>query len=319
VTNDEDETMARPDCLALSDPRRLDLPMAAAGESGWTEMIRVFARRTSMTPTDELAFYDDGPPLFDLKDMPVRVSVTFSWDIPRGFRFYDAWRARCTDVQIGGPAFERSAVGNGMDFVAGRFLKTGVTITSRGCNRKCPWCIVPSHEGPLVELRRIEPGYIVQDNNLLACSRAHIERVFDMLMQQPRAAVFAGGLDATLLKQWHIDWFKHKGFRLGEAWFACDSSESIRNLAHVADLMSDFPLRKKRCYVLIGFDPSDTPILAEKRCEAVLLRGFCPFAMLYQPACRRSYSPEWRAVQRKWTRPAAYLPSVSAAKESSDL
>jgi len=47
------------------------------------KIIRVFARRTSMTPTDELAFCDE-PPLFDLPELPVRVSVAFTWDIPRG-------------------------------------------------------------------------------------------------------------------------------------------------------------------------------------------------------------------------------------------
>ncbi|MEN6336191.1 MAG: hypothetical protein ABFE01_18210 [Phycisphaerales bacterium] len=129
-------------------------------------------------------------------------------------------------------------------------------------------------------------------------------------MRQKQAAVFSGGLDATLLQPWHIAWFKHHGFRLGKAWFACDSQNAIYTLDRVADLMSDFPLRKKYCYVLAGFEPEDTPAAAERRCEAVLMKGLCPFLMLYQPMCRRIYSCEWRDVQRKWTRPAAYLSSA---------
>lgn len=278
-------------------------------------MIRVFARRTSMTPTDDLAFYDE-PPLFGLPDLPVCVSVTFTWDIPRGFKLYEAWKTRCKDVQIGGPAIGSTAI-HSLDFVAGRFLKPGVTITSRGCLRRCPFCVVPHREGLIVELHRIEPGYIIQDNNLLACSRMHVERVFDMLMQQPKGAIFSGGLDARILSPWHIEWLKNKAFRLAEAWFACDSEAAIADLDRVADLMSDFPLRKKRCYVLAGFHPQDTPTAAERRCEAVLDRGICPFMMLYQPANRRTYSREWRAAQRKWTRPAAYLSKAPAANERS--
>jgi hypothetical protein len=265
-------------------------------------MIRVFARRTKMSPADDLAFYDE-PPLFELPDLPVKVSATFTWDIPRAFKLYDSWSHRCRDVQIGGPAFN---CGEG-SFSKGLFLREGVTITSRGCTRRCPWCLVPRREGQLRELRWIEPGNVIQDNNILACSQGHIERVFDMLMMQPKAAIFSGGLDARLLEPWHIDRFRRPDFRLAEAWFACDTAKSMKELDRIVDLMADFPLRKKRCYVLAGFDANDTELRAERRCERILAKGLCPFLMLYQPTYRKSYSPQWLAVQRKWTRPAAYL------------
>jgi len=277
------------------------------------EAIRVFARRTKMSPTDDLAFYGE-PPLFDLPNLPVEVSVTFTWDVERGFSLYDAWRRRCSYVRIGGPVFQ----GQGPHFQAGRFLKPGVTITSRGCPNRCPWCIVPEREGPLHELQWIEPGYIVQDNNLLACSDLHIERVFDMLLRQPRTANFTGGLEAKRLQPWHVDWLRRPDFRLGEAWFAYDLPGSFRHLERAADLMSDFPLRKKRCYVLAGFLDDDTPAAAEARCDRILELGFCPFLMLYQPTKRKVYDAAWKSAQRKWTRPAAYL-SVPSVAESGGL
>ena len=40
------------------------------------------------------------------------------------------------------------------------------------------------------------------DNNLLACSREHVEAVLDMLAAQPRAARFTGGIDARLCEPW---------------------------------------------------------------------------------------------------------------------
>lgn len=91
-------------------------------------MIRVFPNMTKWTPTDDLAFVGY-PPLFLPPEQPVRISVVFTWDLPLAQRLKTAWQAHYKDVQIGGPA-----VGDpGGDFVPGRFIKDGVTITSRGC------------------------------------------------------------------------------------------------------------------------------------------------------------------------------------------
>ncbi len=98
-------------------------------------MIRVFTTRNKWTPTDELAFVGD-PPLFRPQDrsVPVRISVTFTWYIPEGQRLLKAWSGYYDDVQLGGPAFDDK----GGEFEPGRFIKHGVTITSRGCPNACP-------------------------------------------------------------------------------------------------------------------------------------------------------------------------------------
>jgi len=94
-------------------------------------MIRVFPRRTKWTPDDELSFVGD-PPLFrPQEDLPVSVSVTFTWDRPEGERLVKAWSELYSDVKIGGPAYGDP----GGDFIPGRFIKAGAIITSRGCPR----------------------------------------------------------------------------------------------------------------------------------------------------------------------------------------
>jgi hypothetical protein len=263
-------------------------------------MIRVFPRRTKWTPTDELVFFDE-PPLYDLPDMPICVSVAFTWDIVRGYRLRDSWRRRYgKKVRIGGPAITRHPG----RFVPGRFLKGGVTITSRGCPKHCYYCHVPMNEGPIKEIS-IKPGHIVQDNNLLACSRKHIEKVFEVLARQSRSVKFSGGLDVDYLEPWHIALLKE--IRVSELWISCDTKESLAGIDKAVDLLSDFPINKKRCYVLLGADHSDETIIeAEQRCEMVLRKGFLPFAQLYQPPVLREYPREWRVLQRKWCRPAAY-------------
>jgi len=269
-------------------------------------MIRVFPRRNGWTPTDALAFSGkEGawPPLELPEEQPVRVSVTFTEDINLGLRLYRAWANLYADVQVGGPAFDDK----GGEFVPGQFLKEGVVITSRGCIRKCPFCVVPKREGKIRELP-ICDGWIIQDNNLLACSRSHIEAVFEMLRRQPYSVQFPGGLDARLIKPWHIELLK--SVRLHSFFTACDNQKELRSLTLAANLLTDIPQNKKRCYVLIGFD-NETLIEAEKRLRAVFELGFLPFAMLFD---KESKSYEWRHLQRTWARPAAYKSLMSKEK-----
>ena len=222
-------------------------------------MIRVFARKTKWTPTDELVFFD-GPPLYVLPNVPVFVSVTFTWDIERAERLALAWDNRAAPVYMGGPAFDRFPP---REFVPGRFIKKGVTITSRGCPKKCPWCLVPQREGALREIN-IAPGYIVQDNNLLACSEEHIEGVFQMLSEQKKAAQFKGGLDIDYLNGWHIDLLKRIRIAKVGLCVSCDCKGDLARLDKAKDMLSDFSIEKKRCYVLVGFD-GDTQEQAQER------------------------------------------------------
>lgn len=270
-------------------------------------IIRVFPRKTKWTPTDDLVFFDE-PPLYELPDLPVYISVTFTWDIAKGQRLYKAWSIRCSNVQIGGPAFDDP----GGEFVPSRFIKKGVVFTSRGCPKKCPWCLASKREGKLREIS-IKNGYIVNDNNLLACSKEHIEKVFEMLKKQKEPADFRGGLDIDFMKPFHIELLKE--IKLSNIWVACDTNKSIRNLNKAADLLSDFPENKKRCYVMIGFN-GETILESEKRLEYVYQKGFLPFAQIYRGENDKlkHEEPEWRALQRKWSRPAAYRSKAPAER-----
>jgi hypothetical protein len=260
-------------------------------------MIRVFPHRTTWTPTDELSFVGH-PGLFrPAEDLPVMISVVFSWDVPLALKLQEAWSVYYSDVKVGGPAFGDP----GGDFVPGRFIKDGVTITSRGCSRHCPWCYVPGREGKIRELE-IKPGHIVQDNNLLACSKDHIIRVFEMLMDQ-KGVKFSGGLDTRLLRMWQMKYFD--ALSIKELWFACDTKGMLNQLETAAGFFEHYQAWKKRCYVMIGFE-GETLAAAEKRLEAVFEMGFFPFCQLYQGDQKNKYNQDWRTLQKKWSRPAFY-------------
>lgn len=261
-------------------------------------ILRVFPRRTSMTPTDTLAFIGD-PPLWRPEADEAHVSVTFTWDVEEGHRLRDAWAQYYPVVKIGGPAINGNRLG---EFVPGMYVRPGVTFTSRGCPHRCPWCLVHKREGDIRELE-IRPGWIVQDNNLLATSRRHQEKVFEMLRSQKRLVSFPGGLDSRLLNDWVVD--QLSTLRIGQVFFAADCEAALDDLRPVRDRLPFLKHRQLRCYVLIGFR-GELPVEAVMRLRRVWDMGFMPFAQLYQPPANRRirYSAQWRDIARCWSRPA---------------
>ncbi|HUV82858.1 MAG TPA: hypothetical protein VMW53_07285 [archaeon] len=257
--------------------------------------IRVFPRKTNQTPDDRDAYVGD-PTLF-VKADKILVSCTFTWDKPEAERLAKAWKW-IAPVELGGPAY-----GNVMgEFIPGRFLRKGNTITSRGCPNKCWFCYVWKRcKGKFEELE-IKDGWNVQDDNLLACSEKHIRAVFQMLKRQPKKAIFSGGLQAYLLEDWHVELLVD--LKPQRIYFAYDTPDDYESLAHVSKLLIEvhlLPSHNVCCYNLIGF-PGDTISKAEKRLTDTLNLGFMPFAMLWRDDEGKT-NQEWKKFQRLWTRP----------------
>lgn len=260
-------------------------------------LIRVFPRRTAMTPRDGYAFVGD-PPMFQPPADAVHVSATFIWDREEAQRLGGAWAQYYEDVRVGGPAFGDI---DG-EFTPGVYVAQGVVFTTRGCNKQCPWCLVPLREGKLREIPVTE-GHIVQDNNLLQANWRHIAQVFDMLRCQGKAAVFSGGLDSALISDWIAE--ELRDLRIEQIFLAADTKAALRPLRKAVAKLSFLPREKLRCYVLIAYG-NETVDQAEARLREVWEIGCMPFAQLYQPLDRHiDYSGEWRDLNRTWSRPAA--------------
>ncbi|KKM79717.1 hypothetical protein LCGC14_1347040 [marine sediment metagenome] len=166
-------------------------------------IARVFPRRTRATPSDDLAFIGE-PGLYPPEVDRVQISVSFTWDIPEAERLALAWQS-VAPTEVGGPALKTPAG----EFMPGQYLRHGYTITSRGCPLKCWFCPVWKAEPQTIELP-IKDGWLIQDDNFLACSEKHVRAVFAMLKRQPRKkgksqVQFTGGLEPAFLKDWHVD------------------------------------------------------------------------------------------------------------------
>lgn len=263
------------------------------------KIARVFPRRTAATPDDELAF--TGPPPKDrLQEVDeVHISVAFTYDLEKAYKLAEQCDSLGVPVRMGGPAFNAP----GGDFVPRRYLKRGHVITSRGCPNRCWFCSVPKREGYKLRELPITDGWNVLDDNLLACSDAHIQAVFDMLGKQPERPTFKGGLEARLLRPWHVDLLrKVKAKRM---YFAYDTPDDYEPLVQAGRLLREGGIsqasHRAACYVLIGYK-GDTMDAADKRLRDTWRAGFVPYAMLYRDESGET-DPEWRKFQRLWVRP----------------
>ena len=261
-------------------------------------IARVFPRRTKATPDDDLAF--TGPPPKVVPDVDVvHISVTFSYDLPKAEQLAEKWEQTGLPVSLGGPALNEP----GGDFVPGRYLKPGYIISSRGCPNRCWFCSVPEREGYLLRELPITDGWNVLDDNLLACSEVHIQAVFEMLGRQQEKPIFTGGLEAKLLRPWHVSLLRK--CRTRRMYFAYDTPDDLEPLIEAGKLLRDGGFTKAShaasCYVLIGYR-GDTMEAAEKRLRDTWQAGFFPYAMLYRDS-EGKQNNAWHRFQREWCRP----------------
>ncbi|WP_235375064.1 MULTISPECIES: hypothetical protein [Sanguibacteroides] len=183
------------------------------------------------------------------------------------------------------------------------YMKKGYVITSRGCPNRCWFCAVPKREGYALRELPVIDGWIVTDDNLLACSDRHIKEVFDMLKRQPDRPQFVGGLEAKILTSERAKQLKE--LRPESLFFAYDTPDDLEPLRQAGKYLFDAGFTKAshelRCYVLIGYK-GDSFEKAEKRLRETWDAGFMPFAMLYRDF-KGEVSTKWKQFQREWANP----------------
>ena len=233
------------------------------------------------------------------------LSVPFTWDLPAAYSQCVWYKTQGYRVRAGGPAVSLmpdylcgvAGVGGAVDALPRH--NPSAVFTSRGCVRSCDFCAVPRIEGDLVEIKDWEPRPVVCDNNLLACSRAHFDRVIDKL-KPVKGVDFNQGLDARLLKARHIDRLRELDLsKVRLAWDDVKMEPVV--MQAIKALLKVLPPRKVGVYVLVNF--RDTPDDAQYRCETLKAMGVFPNVQRFQPlhaTVKDSYlAPGW---DEKWLR-----------------
>jgi hypothetical protein len=238
----------------------------------------------------------------------VRLSIPFTWDLPAAHQRAAWLKTQGYQVLAGGPAvrllpdYLAEVATIGQDW-PGAVQKHNpfATFTTRGCIRTCPFCAVPRIEGPFRELDHWPVAPVVCDNNFLASSRAHFDRVVDRLKSVAHLGVdFSQGLDARLLKPYHARRLAELGClaRLAFDYVGMEAAY-LRAFHRLRD--AGFPKSHIRTYVLIGYN--DTPEDALYRLRLVDGLGIKPFPMRYQPldALRKNayIAPNWTEEELK--------------------
>lgn len=138
---------------------------------------------------------------------------------------------------------------------------------------------------------------------------------YDMLQKQKEKPVFTGGLEARLLRPWHVDLLRAS--RARRMYFAYDTPDDYAPLVEAGRLLRAGGItqasQRAACYVLIGFK-GDTMAAADKRLRDTWAAGFVPYAMLYRDEAG-AVDPDWRKFQRLWVRPEIVLARLKKAGE----
>jgi hypothetical protein len=216
------------------------------------------------------------------------VSAVFSWNAEKAYMRCIWLKSAGYHVKCGGQAVAMNAD------IFSEFDTSGsvnalphhnpdAVFTSRGCIRHCSFCLVPKLEGALVELDDWEVKPIICDNNLLATSQAHFDRVIERLLEAGLKGVdFNQGLDARILTEHHAEQFARlpKDTIIRLAWDHI-STEKLYLQTFERLINAGVKASQIRTYVLIGY--KDTPEDARYRLEKIRSLGALPNPMRYQP------------------------------------
>lgn len=163
---------------------------------------------------------------------------------------------------------------------------TAYGFLTRGCPRKCPFCIVANKEGTisrkvadLSEFWHGERNIIICDPNILACKDRY--NLLEQLAKSEANVDFNQGLDIRLIDKGIIELLKSiklKTFRF--AWDDAKDKLTLEKLEYVAkELDVRKNERKYRVYVLTNYNSNFLDDLY--RVDTLRYMGYDPYVMIY--------------------------------------
>ena len=131
-------------------------------------------------------------------------------------------------------------------------------FTTRGCIRKCPFCIVPQKEGKIQAVadlydiwNRNHEKIVLLDNNILAAPK-HFFKITSQIKKENLVVDFNQGLDCRLLTKLVAK--ELKSLRRPFLRFAFDNVKYEKKVLEAIDLLRKHGINGASWYVLVGFD-----------------------------------------------------------------
>ena len=223
-------------------------------------------------------------PTYWLEGNTLFISIPFTWNLPEVRVKLMQSAFSYSSVVVGGPAVKlMPGYFSMLDFVREGDNYPGVlqkvnplaTHTTTGCIRHCKFCGIGQgkiEQGGFKELDDWPDLPLICDNNLLASSVGHFDKVIDRLKKW-RSPDFNQGLDIRLLNEYHARRFaelKQPKIRL-----ACDDINEKERWTDAVELLLQCGVRRSwiSTYALIGFDSG--PDECWQRCEYINQIGTC--------------------------------------------
>jgi len=161
-------------------------------------------------------------------------------------------------AEIGGSGYDlKKTLPSEIDEVKPRI---NLGFTTRGCIRKCEFCIVPEKEGKIRaegDIYDIWDGksknIVLLDNNILAMEK-HFFKIAEQIIDNKLTVDFNQGLDHRLLNDDFCAVMKRMKRKYGHYRFAFDSTTSYESVEKAIDLLHKYKMKWNTWYVLVGYD-----------------------------------------------------------------
>ena len=255
-------------------------------------------------------------------------SAIFTYHLPQLCHDVNLLAMSGIEIEIGGPAatampeyikentgfVPHTGLDERFEHIPGKYK---MTFTSRGCVRKCPWCVVWKIEPNQVEYDEfpipVGKNPFIGDNCILGTTWEHQKLVIDK-MKDVRALDINSGFDCRLFTEEHYHLYSQlhlECFRL-----AFDSMGVERNFERVVKILKKNGVDYRRIivYVLIGF-PGTTFEECVYRLEKTRDLGCSPYPQRFMPLnsvdARRYVAPGFEdekleALRSYWCNPFAW-------------
>ena len=186
-----------------------------------------------------------------------------------------------------------------------------IGFLTRGCIRKCPWCVVPKKEGLIrpyrtwQEIKRPDSRDIVfMDNNVLACPHG-IEQMKDMIGKKVRVD-FNQGLDARLITPEIADILSRLKW-IRQIRMSCDTDAMLDVCLTAIKRLQDCGVKPYKVFVYLLVQDIES---AERRAIALREVGADAFAQPYRDFEKNEEPPDELKRFARWVNHKAIFNTV---------